>query len=215
MIGIVASIAVVVTLLSILVVVYFFLQRRRCGQDHRATKQKGIEGRSELGISPPSDPQSAQSSGNAIQVINKPTPYPMEKYTSTPISPYFVQSTPSNYSLNRRRQMQSLDAATADLDQLLHASVFTPIDDIKAWSPTLSPSTPRSRGVQSSEPSFRTREQPKVTIPVSPSSFMSNLEDSIIPTIYIRTGIAEGTGSGRDRAAARRSSTTVIIPGKT
>jgi len=211
-IGIVASIAGVVALLSILIAVYFFLHRRQCRRTHGATQQKGIEGRSGFskpGVSPPPDLQSAKSSGNTINVINKPTPYPMEKYTSAPTSPYFVQST-LNYTFDRHQQMQSVNAATADLDQILHASFFTPNDDTKAWSPTLSPSTPHSRGVQNPEPSFR-----QAMVPVSPLSFTSNLRDSIIPGSYIRTGVAEaesGIESGRDRAAARRSSTTVIFP---
>jgi hypothetical protein len=219
-IGIVASIASVVTLLSILIAVYFFLQHRQRGRTHRATQQKGIEGFpgfTERGVSPSLGPQSAQSSGNTINIINKTMPYPMEKYTSAPASPDFVQSTSNNYVPGRYQQMQSVDAATADLDRILRASVLTPNGDSKAWSSTLSPSTPHSRGVQSSEPSFGTREQPKATIPISPLSFTSNFGDSIIPVGYVRTGITEaesGAGAGRDRAAARRSSTTVTIPGQ-
>lgn len=176
----------------------------------------GIEGGSGFtkAVSPPFDPQSAQSSG---KIISKPIPYPMEEYTSTPVSPYFVQSSPNNYGLDRRQEIQSVNAATADLDQILHASVLTPNGDTKAWSSTLSPSTPHSRGAQSSEPSFGARDHPKATIPMSPLSFISNFRDSIIPASYVRTGVLEvesGTGGGRDRGAARRSSTTVAIPGR-
>lgn len=213
-IGIVASIAGVVTLLCILIAVHFFLQRRRGGRTHRARQQTGIEGApdfTEPGVSLPLDPQSARSSGN---VINKPTPYPMENYTSAPTSPYFVQSMPSNHALDRYQHMRSLNAATADLDQIICASVFTPNGTTKAWSPTRSPSTPHSRGVQSSEPSPGTREQPKATIPISPLSYISNFRDSIIPTNYVRMGTTEvesGTGDGGDRSAARRSSMAVTI----
>ena len=220
MIGIVASIAGVVTLLSILIAVHFFLQCRQRGRIHRATQQKGIEDGPnfiERGSFPHLDPQSAQSSGNTINIINKPTPYPMEKYTSAPISPDFVQSTPSDYAPNRYQQMRSLNAATADLDRILHTSVLTPNGDTKAWSSTLSPSTPHSRGIQSLEPSLGIREQPRATIPISPLSFTSNFGDSIFPVNYVRMGITEaesGTGGGRDRTAARRSSTTVTIPGQ-
>jgi len=219
-IGIIASIACVVTLLSILIAVYFFLQRRQRGRTHRAQQQKGVgdsPGFTKRGVSPPLDPQSAQSSGNTINIINKPMPYPMEKYTSAPISPDFVQATPNNYASDRYQQMWSLNAATADLDRILHASVLTPNGDTKAWSSTLSPSSPHSRGVQGLEPSFGIREQPRATIPISPLSFTSNFGDSIIPVSHVRMGITEvesGAGGGRDRAAARRSSTTVTIPGQ-
>ena len=213
MIGIVASIAAVVTLLSVVVAMYYFLQRRQGGRINRAARKMGIEGGpglNEPGIPSPLDPQSAQEfPGN---VINKPTPYPMEKYTSTPTSPYFVQSMPNNYV----QQMQSLNAATADLDQILNASVFTPNRGTKAWSPTMSLSTPSSRGVQTSEPPIGKREQPKAMIPVSPLSFMSDFGDSI-PASYVRAGIAEAefeAGGGRDRTAARRSSVTVDILGR-
>jgi len=214
-IGIVASIAGVVTLLCVLIAVHLFLQRRRGGRTNRARQQTGIEGGpdfTEPGASPPLDPQSARSSGN---VINKPTPYPMEKYTSAPTSPYFVQSIPSNYALDRSQHMQSLSAATADLDQIINASVFTPNGATKAWSPTRSPSTPQSQGDQSSGPSLGTREQPKATIPISPLSYISNFRDSIIPANYVRIETTEaesGTGDGRSCSAARRSSLTVTIP---
>jgi len=220
MIGIVASIAGVVTLLSILIAVYLFLQRRQRRRTHRMTQQKGVEGGpglTERGVPPPLDPQSAHSPGSTINIINKPTPYPMEKYTSAPISPDFVQSTPNNHAPDRYQQMRSLNAATADLDRILHTSVLTLNGDTKAWSSTLSPSTPHSRGVQSSEPSFGTREQPRATIPISPLSFTSNFGDLIIPVNYVRTGVAEaepGIGGGRDHAAARRSSMTVTIHGQ-
>lgn len=220
MVGIVASIAGVVTLLSIVIALYLFLQRRRYGRTRRAAQQMGIEGGPDFagpGVSPPLDPPSAQSSVNGINIINKPTPYPMEEYTSTPISPYFVQSMPNDHALDRNQQMQSLNAATADLDQILHASVFTPNDGTKAWSLTMSPSTPHSRGVQTSPPSIGTREQPRATIPISPLSFISNFRDSIVPASYIKAGITEaefGTGGRSDRTAARRSSTTVNISGR-
>jgi len=216
-IGIVASIACVVMLLSILIAVYLFLQRRQRRRTHRTMQQKGIEGGpglTERGVLPPLDLQSAQSPGSTINIINKPTPYPMEKYTRAPISPDFVQSTPNNYAPDRYQQMRSLTAATADLDRILHTSVLTLNGDTKAWSSTLSPSSPHSRGVQSSEPSFGTREQPRATIPISPLSFTSNFGDLVIPVNYVRTGIAEtdpGTGGGRDRAAAPKSSMTVTI----
>ena len=180
MIGIVASIAGVVTLLSILVVVYFILQRRRGGRTHWATQQMGIEGGpgfTEPRTFPPLDQRSVQSSVNSVNIINKATPYPMEKYTSAPISPYFVQPIPDNFALDRCQQMESLNAATADLDQIINAPVFTPNDGTKARLSTLSPSTPHSRGVQSSEQSIGTREQPKATIPISPLSFISNFGD--------------------------------------
>jgi len=216
-IGIVASIAGVVTLLSILIAVCSFLQRRQGGRVDRVGQKMEIEAGPDLneeGISPPLDPQFAQElSGN---VINKQTPYPMEKYTSTPTSPYFVQSIPNNYALDRCQQMQSLNAATADLDQILNAFVFTPSCGAKAWSSTMSPSTPNSRGVQTSEPPIETREQPKAMIPISPLSFMSGFGDSI-PASYVRAGITEaesGTGGGRDRAAARRSSVTIDVLGR-
>lgn len=215
MIGIVASIAGVVTLLSILIAVYLFLQRRRGGRARRAAQRMGIEGGPDFtgpGASPPLVPPSAQSSANGINIINKPLPYPMEEYTSTPTSPYFVQAMPNNHTLDRDRQMQSLNAATADLDQILNAPVFTPIDGT-----TMSPSTPHSRGAQTSPQSIGTREQPKATIPISPLSFISNFRDSIVPASYIRAGITEaefGAGGRSDRTAARRSSTTVKIPGR-
>ena len=220
MIGIVASIAGVVTLLSILIAVYLFLQRRRAGRTRRAAQQMGIEGGPDFtgpGVSLPPVPQSAQSSGTGINIINKPLPYPMEEYTSTPISPYFVQAMPNDHTLDRNQQMQSLNAATADLDEILNASVFTPNDGTKAWSSTMSPSTPHSRGIQTSPQSNGTREQPKATIPISPLSFISNFRDSIVPAGYLRAGITEaelGAGGRSDRTAARRSSTTVNIPGR-
>lgn len=192
---------------------YFFLQRRRT---HRTTQQKGIEGGpglTEPGVSP-LDPQFAQLSGNTINIINKPTPYPMDKYTSTPFSLHFARSTPNDYAVDCHQQMRSLNAATADLDRILNASVFTPNGDTEAWSPGLSPSTPHSRGVQGSEPPLGIREQPKAAIPISPLSFTSNFGDSIIPVDYVRTGIIEtgsGVGDERDRTAARRSSTTVVM----
>ena len=207
-------------MLSILIVVYLFLQRRRCGRTRRAAQQIGIEGGPDFAgprAPPPLNPQSTRSSVNGINIINKPTPYPMEEYTSTPTSPYFVQSMPNNHALDRNQQMRSLNAATADLDQILHASVFTPNDGTKTWSSTMSPSTPHSRGVQTSPPSIGTREQPRATIPISPLSFISNFRDSIVPASYIRAGITEaefGAGGGSDRAAARRSSTTVNISGR-
>jgi len=219
-IGIVASIAGVVTLLSVLIVVYLFLQRRRCGTTRRVAQQMGIEGVPDFagpGVSSSLDPPSAQSPGNGINIINKPMPYPMEEYTSTPTSPYFVQSMPNDHTLDRNQQMQSLNAATADLDQILNASVFTPNDGIKAWSSTMSPSTPHSRGVQTSPPLIGTREQPRATIPISPLSSISNFRDSIVPASYVRAGITEtefGAGGRSDRTAARRSSTTVNIPGR-
>lgn len=220
MIGIVASIAGVVALLSVLIAVYFFLQRRQRGRTHRAMQQMGIEGGPGLTrpqVSPPIDPQSPQSSGDVITIINKPIPYPMERYTSTPLSLYSVHSISNNYALDRRQQMQSLTAATADLDQILNAPVFTPNSGIKAWSSTMSPATPYSRGVRSLEPSTGAREQPKATVPISPLSSLSNFGDSIIPASYIRAGIMEaepGTGGGGQRTASRRSSTTVTIPGQ-
>jgi hypothetical protein len=216
-IGIVASISSVVTLLSILVVVHYLLRRRRTRQIHRTMQQKGIEGGpgfTNLGATPPPDPPSAQLSLNAITIINKPTPYPMEKYTSRPLSPYFGQSIPNAHTLDRHHQMQSLNAATADLDQILNASVSTPNDGNRVWSPSLSPSTPPSRDAQNMESSIRTKEQPKASIPASPLSSTSNFRDSIIPTGYIRAGKAEaesGVGDGRADNAARRSSTTVIF----
>lgn len=218
MIGIVSSIAAVVTLLSILVVVYFFLQRRQRGRTRRVVQQMEIEGGpdfTEPRISPPPDPQTAQLSGSTFNIINKPTPYPMERYTSTPTSPYFVQSTPKTSAPDRNHQMHSLNAATADLDQILNAAVFRSNSDTKSWSSTMSPSTLQPRGVQSPELSIGTREQPKAIIPISPLSSISNFGDSIIPAGYIRGEITEvefETGGGRDRTAARRSSTTVDIP---
>ena len=180
----------------------------------------GIEGGPNFtgrGVSPPLDPQSAQSSGSVFNIINKPTPYPMEKYTSTPLSPYFVQSVPESYAPDRSQQMQSLNAATADLDQILNASVFASNGGPKSWSPTMSPSTPYLRSTQPLELSVGTREQPKAVIPISPLSSISNFGDSIIPASYVQAGITEaefGTGGGRDRTAARRSSTTVDIHGQ-
>ena len=220
MIGIVASIVGVVTLLSILIVVYFFLQRRRHGRTRRATQQMGIEGGPEFterGASPPVNPQSAQLSGGMVNIINKPTPYPMEKYTSTPASPYFVQSVPKSYTLDHNQQMQSLNAATVDLDHILHASMFASNGGTKSWYSAMSPSTPQLRGVQTSGPSIGIREQPKAIIPVSPLSSISNFGDSIIPASYVRAGIMEaefGTEGGGDRVAARRSSTAVGITGQ-
>jgi len=214
-IGIVASIAGVVALLSILIAVYLFLQCRQRGRIRRTMQQRGIEGGPGSGypeVSPPLDPPSAQSSGN---IINKQTPYPLEKYTSTPVSPQFDRSTPNTYTLDCPQQMRSLNAATADLDRILNTSVFTPSGDTKAWSSTLSPSSLHSRGPQSSELPFGTREQPRATIPISPLSITSHFGDIVIPTNYVRMGITEaesGTEGGRDHAAARRSSTTVTIP---
>jgi hypothetical protein len=213
-IGIVASIVSVVTLLSILVAVYYILQHRRSGRIDGVVQQTGVEGGhgfSELGVTTPPGSQFSQSPGN---VINKPTPYPMEKYTSRPTSPYFVQPTPNNHALDRYQQMQSLNAATADLDQILNASVFTSNGGNRARSPTLSPSTLPSWGAQRTGSWIRAKEQPQATIPVSPLSSTSNFRDSIIPASYTRTrntGEKFGTGGGRDRTAARRSSLTVII----
>lgn len=163
---------------------------------------------------PHPDLQSLQSSWKAIAVINKPSPYPMERYTSRPISPHFSQSTPVRDALSSYRQMQSLNAATTELDRILNASAFTSNDGNRARSPSLSPSTPRSRDVQNSGSPIRTPEQLDVATPVSPLSFTSNFRDSIIPVSYIREGSAEaesGTLDGRGINAARRSSTTVII----
>lgn len=213
MIGIVASIASVVALLSILVAVHFFLRRKRSGRIHKTMQQKGIEGgpglvksRDTLSLGP----QSAQS-WNAATIINKPTPYPMDKYTSRPISPYIVQSTSNNRATGSYQQMQSLDAATADLDQILNASVFTSNGGNRTWSSSLSPSTPHSGS------SIRTTQQPKVATPVSPLSFTSIFRDSIIPVGYIReesTEVDSGTRNGGGCHAARRSSITVIISGQ-
>ena len=214
MIGIAASIAGVVTLLSILVAVYFFRQRRRYRRARKTAQQMGIEGGpgfTESGVTPPLDPQSAQLSGS---LINKPTPYPMEKYTSALISPYFVQSVPNDHVLDRSQQMQTLDVATADLDRI----AFTPTNGTKIWSPPMSPSsTSHSQDIQNSEPSIGTREQPKATVPISPLSSISNFGDSIIPASYVRVGITEavfGTGGRGGCPAARRSSTTVNFPGQ-
>ena len=214
-IGIVASIAGVVALLSILIAVHLFLQCRHRRQIRRTTQQKGIEGGPDSSypeVSPPLDPPSAQSSGN---IINKQTPYPLEKYTSMPVSPQFDKSTPNDYTLDRHRQMRSLNAATTDLDRILHASIFTLGGDTKAWSSTLSPSSPHLGGVQSSELPFGMREQPRATIPISPLSIASDFGDVVIPENYVRTGITEadsGTEGGRDHSITRRSSTTVTIP---
>lgn len=211
MIGIVASIAGVVALLSVLIAAYLFLQCRRRGRIRRTTQQKGIEGGPSFGypeVPPTLDPLPAPSSGN---IIHKQTPYPLEKYTSTPVSPQFDQSTSNNYTLDRHKQMRSLNAATADLDRILNTSVFTPRGGAKAWMPTLSPTSPYSRGVQSPGLPFGMREQPRATIPISPLSITSNFGDVVIPTNYVRTGITEAE-SGRNRAAARRSSTTVTTP---
>lgn len=203
-------------LLSILVLVHFFLRYRRTRE---ATRQKGIERGPSLtkpGITPPPDPQPVQSSWNTITIINKPTPYPMEKYTSRPISPYLVQSTPHNYVPDRSQQMQSLNAATADLDQILNASVFISHGEEGPWSSSLSPSTPHSRDIQHTEPPIRTKNRPGATIPVSPLS-LSSLRDSIFPMSCIEAGSAETesvTGDGRDGKASRRDSTIVIISRK-
>jgi len=211
-IGIVSSITSVVALLSVLVVIHFFLRHRRT---RGAVRHKGIErgpSLTESRITPPPDPQPAQSSWNAITVINKPTPYPMEKYTSRPISPYFVQSTPHDYVPDRSQQMQSLNAATADLDQILNASVFISHGGERPWSSSLSPSTPHSRDAQHTEPPVRTKDQLGTTIPVSPFSFKSSLRDSIFPTDCVQAGSAEAdsvTGDRRDCKASRRGSTTV------
>lgn len=211
MIGIVASIAGVVALLSVLIAAYLFLQCRQRGRIRRTTQQKGIEGGPSFSypeVPPSLDPPPAPSSGN---IINKQTPYPLEKYTSMPVSPQFDQSTPNTYTLNRHKEMRSLNAATADLDRILNTSVFTPGGDTKAWSLTLSPTSPHSRGVQSPELPFGMREQPRATIPISPLSITSNFGDVVIPTNYVRTEIAEAE-PGRGCPASRRSSTTVTTP---
>lgn len=135
----------------------------------------------------------------------------MEKYTSRSPSPYLVQPMPNYYNLDSDKQMQSLNAATADLDQILKASVFASGSGNRTWSTSLSPSTPLSRDVQNTEP-FGIEEQLRGAIPESPST--SNFRDSIIPTSYIQMRSAEadvGTGGGKGGGAARRSSTTVVI----
>ena len=216
MIGIVASIASVVTLLSILVAVHFFLQYRRRGRIQRAMQQNGIEGGPGL---KGDNPHPAQPSWRAIAIINNPTPYPMEKFTSRPISPYLAQPAPNQHPPGSYRQMQSLNAATADLDQILNASTLTSNDGNRAWSSSSSsPSyAPHPRDVQDSDSAIRTTGQPKAATPVSPLSFTSNFMDSLIPMSYIRDGSVEadsGTGSGGSGNAARRSSSAVVIPGR-
>lgn len=219
-IGIVASIASVVTLLSIFVIAHFFLRHKRSGRIRTAMRQKGIEGGPGLtnpGTTPIHGRQSARSSWGAVTIINKPTPYPMEKYTSRPISPDLAQPTSNYCNMDRRQQMQSLNAATADLDRILNASSFTQNDGGRGLPSPLSSPTSNSRGVQETEPSIRTKERPVATIPVSPLSSTSNFRDSIIPTGYMQEGSIEADleiGDGRDGSAARRSSTTVIISGK-
>lgn len=220
MIGIVASIATVVTLLSILVAVHFFLRYRRSGRTNRAMQRKGIQGGPGFvnpGDTPHPDPQPVQSSWNAITIINKPTPYPMEKFTSRPISPYSAQLTPNRYAPGRYQQMQSLNAATADLDQILNASVFASNDGNRTWSSSLSPSTPHSRDIRSPEPSSSATEQSKVVSPASPLSYTSDFRDSIVPASYIREGSTEadpGAGNEGGGNTTRRSSTTVFVFGQ-
>jgi hypothetical protein len=182
-------------------------------------QQKGIENDpGPRGDTPHPDPQSAQSSSSWRAItINKPSPYPMERYTNRPISPYLGQSTPNRYTLGSHQQMQSLNAATADLDQILNASTFASNDGNRAWSSSLSPSTPQSRDFQDSDPVIRIAEQPKAVTPASPLSFASNFMDSIISMSYIREGSTEadsGTGNEGGGNPARRSSTTVIISGR-
>lgn len=212
--GIVASIVSVVTLLSVFVALHFFLRHRRNSR-LKAIRQTGVEGSLSLvkpTDTPYPDPQSAQSSWSAIAIINKPTPYPMERYTSRPVSPPFAQSTPNHHALGSYQQMQSLDAATVDLDQILNASVFTSNGHNRPSSFSLPPSTPHLRDVRSSE-LVRTAEQSKSVTPVSPLSFASNFRDSIIPVGYIRDGSTEGdfgTGNGGGGNATRRSSTIIV-----
>jgi len=191
-VGIAASIVSVVTLLSVFVALHFFLRHRRNSR-LKAIRQIGVEGSPSL-VKPADtsypDPQSAQSSWSAIAIINKSTPYPMERYTSRPISPPFAQSTPNHHALGSYQQMQSLNAATVDLDQILNASV------------------------RSSE-LVRTAEQSKSVTPVSPLSFASNFRDSIIPVGYIRDGSAEGDfGTGNGGGNATRRSSTIIVSGQ-
>jgi hypothetical protein len=218
-IGIVASIAGVVTLLSFLIAAHLFLRYRRGRRIHMAMQHKGIEGGpgfTQPGVTPPPDPQSIQPQWNAV-IINKPIPYPMEKYTNWPSSPHFAQSTSNDNILDSTQQMQSLNAATADLDQILNASVFVSHGGDGLWSSSLSPSTPYSRDVLNAESSIGTKEQPKAAIPKSPLSSASNFRDSIIPTDYTRgrsAGGDPGIGGGRDGNATRRSSNTLIISGR-
>lgn len=184
-IAIAASIASVVALLSALVCLHLFQRRGR----RKAMRQCGIEGGHTFkpGGPLPLDSPSTRSSLNAITVINKSSPYPMEEYTSRPVSPYFIQSAPNEDVVDLRRQMQSLNAATADLDQILNTSVFMSIGGSRAWSPTLSPSTSQSPGIRSMESLARTKEQLNGGIPISPLSLTSNFRDSVIlPANYMR-----------------------------
>ena len=218
-IGIVASIASVVTLLSFLVAAHLFQRYRRSRRIHREMQHKGIEGGpgfTESGVTPPPDPQSIQPQWNAV-IINKPTPYPMEKYTSWPSSPYFTQSASNSHILDSHQQMQSLNAATADLDQILNASVFVSHGGDGPWSSSLSPSSPYSRNVRNTGSPIRTKEQPKATIPESPLSSASNFRDSIIPMDYTRGRSVEGDpwiGDGRDGNPTRKSNTAATVSGR-
>lgn len=218
-IGIAASIASVVTLLSFLVAAHLFLRYRQGRRIHKTMQHEGIEGGpgfTKPGGTPPPNSQPTQPRWNAV-FINNPIPYPMEKYTSWPSSPYFTQAMSNDHILDSNQQMKSLNAATADLDQILNASVFVPHGGDGPWSSSLSPSTPYSQDVQNAGLSTRTKKQPEATIPESPLSPASNFRDSIIPTDYTRGRSVEGDsgiGDGRDGNATRRSSTTVIISGQ-